>query len=136
MQISTRLGSSVHAKAFQINVTAYSKKLLLRDISTYTDDELVTLVDGIRERRLRVATTIGKMRVLSEEARRNKVEATLVKKSDAFFKKLVKIDEGIVELENRLAEVLAIRLQLGDTPDGIKSDLVERDGDSHSSEEH
>jgi hypothetical protein len=114
-------------------VAPYSKKLLLRDINTYTDDELVTLVDGIRERRLRVATTIGKMRVLSEEARRNKVEATLVKKSDAFYKKLVKIDEGIVELENRLAEVLAIRLQLGDTPDAIqREERIHRSSEDES----
>lgn len=92
----------------------YSKTMLLREISSYSDDELVTLVQGIRERRMRVAVQIGKMRRLSEQAKRDKLEAQLVKKSDAFHNKLLKIDALLVELENRLAEVLAIRLQLGD----------------------
>jgi hypothetical protein len=98
----------------------YSKAFLLRDIKSYTDDELVSLVDGIRERRLRVATSIGKLKVLSEAARREKTEAALVKKADAFHKKLLKVNELITEIENRLAEVLALRIQLGDSPDEIQ----------------
>jgi seryl-tRNA synthetase len=102
----------------------YSKKLLLRDITTYEDDELVALVDGIRERRLRVATAIGKAKRSTDIARREKIEAKLVKRYDQFVKKLERVDAALTDVEEKLAEILAIRLQLGEdiTKDGTSND--------------
>lgn len=91
-----------------------SKAYLLRDISTYTDDELVKLVDGIRERRLRVVTAYKKAKVASQQVEREKLETKHEKKLKQFETKIEKVNVGITELENRLAELLAIRLELGD----------------------
>jgi seryl-tRNA synthetase len=93
---------------------AYSKAFLLRDITTYEDDELVALVDGIRERRLRVATAIEKAKKSTDHARREKLEEKLVKRYDQFVKKLEKINTALTDVEEKLAEILAIRLQLGE----------------------
>lgn len=104
----------------------YSKKFLLRDITDYSDDELVTLVDDIRERRLRVATAIAKAKNSTDRARREKAEEKLVRRYDQFVKMLDGIDEKLSKVEEKLAEILAIRLQLGEdiTKDGhLTSDL-------------
>lgn len=92
----------------------YSKAYLLRDITSYSDAELEKLVDDIRERRSRVAVQIGKLKTISAHHARERTEAALVKKAEKFINKLNKVDAAIVELENRLTEVLALRLQLGD----------------------
>jgi hypothetical protein len=93
---------------------AYSKQALLRDITTYTDQEIEALVDGIRERRLRVALALDKARRVTAHARQEKIEATLVKKYDQFVKMLEKIDDLLEKFEGKQAEILAIRLQLGE----------------------
>lgn len=105
----------------------YSKRVLLRDITTYDDDELVAFVDGIRERRLRVATAIAKAKRSTDAARREKAEEKLVRRYDTFVKQLDAIDEKLTKLEEKLAEILAIRLQLGEdiTKDGGDSVRVD-----------
>lgn len=92
----------------------YSKGDILTDITEFTDDELIVLVDAIRLRRNRIATSIDKAKKSTDKARQEKTHERLLKKYDQFVKKLNTVDTKITEIEEKLAEILAIRLQLGE----------------------
>lgn len=84
-----------------------------RAIYNMTGDELDTLLDGIRERRLSSVRQYEAAQKAAKEAADEKARNALLKQCDMCHNTIVRVDKALASLEERVNKIRALRLELG-----------------------
>ncbi len=85
------------------------------DITTWSDDHIDKMLDGIRYRRMQYHQLYKQTMALKEKAKSQKIEAQFEKKMEQFSKELTKFDKYVERVEKYANDVRALRLQMGET---------------------
>jgi hypothetical protein len=91
---------------------ANDNPLFLPNVNELSDDELYTLLEGIRERRLKPVQDYHDGQALKAKAKAVKMEEQLDKQLVMFAKELASVDKVLAKLEGRSRKIRAIRMEV------------------------
>jgi septal ring factor EnvC (AmiA/AmiB activator) len=85
------------------------------DISNMSDEQLDTMLKGIRERRLLNYLVYKTTEDQKNEAKTDKAKAAIEHKCDQIIRQLISVDKGFDKLEKYINELRGLRIQAGMT---------------------
>lgn len=88
------------------------------DISTYSEEQLTALIQGIRQRRDKPVQAFKAAQALALSKLEEKLRVKIEKELRMFMKALASVEKKIEELENRAVRITAMRLEAGDITSG------------------
>ncbi len=88
------------------------------DLNTLSETDCNRLLDDIRERRSKISATLQRVKKSAGQISDVKIRAALDKELLKFTKLLEKADKAISDVEKRLSNIAALRIQLEDVSGG------------------
>ena len=82
------------------------------NVGQLSDEEIDTLMNEVRERRLRAFTVYSEAQELKQKARNTKTREQIQKFLDMFDKELKAADKAMEKLEARALKIRALRLEV------------------------
>ena len=88
------------------------------DITTYSEEQLTSLIKDIRQRRDKPVAAYKALQAKAQSLIEDKLRLKIDKELKMFAKVLLRADKSIEELENRAVRITALRLEAGDITKG------------------